>query len=101
MARIAGSRALAPSIARLAGLTVPRCSSEHQIAMIVTTLLLRTAAILGLLFVLTAASAASDATPKVAVVSFGLFGDQSVFESEARGAAAIVARRFEGAPVIV
>jgi hypothetical protein len=34
-------------------------------------------------------------------VSFGLFGDQSVFESEASGAAKIVAERFAGAPVIV
>jgi peptidase C13-like protein len=39
--------------------------------------------------------------PKVAVVAFGLFGDQSVFESEAIGAARIVADRFGGGPVIV
>ncbi len=39
--------------------------------------------------------------PKVAVVAFGLFGDQSVFESEAMGAAGIVAERFGGGPVIV
>jgi hypothetical protein len=41
------------------------------------------------------------AEPKVAVVAFGLFGDQSVFESEANGAAKIVAGRFGGDPVIV
>ena len=45
--------------------------------------------------------AAAEAGPKVAVVSFGLFGDQSVFESEAKGAAAIVANRFGGGPVMV
>jgi hypothetical protein len=39
---------------------------------------------------------------KVAVVAFGLFGDQSVFESEAKGAAAIVANRFGGSgPIMV
>ena len=38
---------------------------------------------------------------KVAIVAFGLFGDQSVFESEAKGAAAILANRFGGGPVIV
>jgi hypothetical protein len=46
-------------------------------------------------------TAAAEAGPKVAVVSFGLFGDQSVFESEAKGAAAIVANRFGGGPVMV
>jgi hypothetical protein len=38
---------------------------------------------------------------KLAVVSFGLFGDQSVFESEAKGAAGIVAKRFGADPVVV
>jgi hypothetical protein len=38
---------------------------------------------------------------KVSVVSFGLFGDQSVFRREATGAAQIVASRFGGGPVIV
>ena len=33
---------------------------------------------------------------KVSVVSFGLFGDQSVFRSEATGAAQVVAGRFGG-----
>jgi Peptidase C13 family len=40
--------------------------------------------------------AARAAEPRVAVVAFGLFGDQSVFESEANGAARIVADRFGG-----
>jgi hypothetical protein len=38
---------------------------------------------------------------KVTVVSFGLFGDQSVFRSEATGAAQIVGSRFGGRPVVV
>jgi Peptidase C13 family len=56
-----------------------------------------------LLIVLVAASTAAWAQngSKVAVVAFGLFGDQSVFESEAKGAAAIVADRFGGGPVMV
>src|SRR5437879_11359902 len=49
---------------------------------------------------LAAAHAVEDAR-KVAVVSFGLFGDQGVFRSEATGAAQIVASRFGGDPVIV
>jgi hypothetical protein len=35
------------------------------------------------------------------LVSFGLFGDQDVFRSEATGAAQIVASRFGGSPVVV
>lgn len=46
-------------------------------------------------------SRAAETNRKVAVVAFGLFGDQSVFESEASGAARIVAARTGGAPVIV
>jgi peptidase C13-like protein len=65
------------------------------------SLLHRTAAICGLLFVLTAASAASQTAAKVAVVAFGLFGDQSVFASDARDAARIIATRFGGDPVVV
>ena len=34
-------------------------------------------------------------------MAFGLFGDQSVFESEAKGAARIVADRLGGSPVVV
>ena len=47
------------------------------------------------------ASHGAESKPKVAVVAFGLYGDQSVFESEAKGAARIVADRFGGGPVIV
>ena len=38
---------------------------------------------------------------KVSVVSFGLFGDQGVFRSEATGAAQIVAGRFGNGPINV
>jgi hypothetical protein len=44
---------------------------------------------------------AAEAPHKVTVVSFGLFGDQGVFRSEATGAAQIVASRFGGGPVVV
>jgi Peptidase C13 family len=44
---------------------------------------------------------AADELHKVSVVSFGLFGDQGVFQREATGAAQIVANRFGGDPVIV
>src|SRR5438105_8612033 len=46
------------------------------------------------------ARAVEDAR-KVSVVSFGLFGDQGVFRSEATGAAQVVAGRFGGGPVDV
>jgi hypothetical protein len=39
--------------------------------------------------------------PKMTVAAFGLFGDQSVFESEAKGAAQIVADRLGASPAIV
>jgi Peptidase C13 family len=47
------------------------------------------------------ASHAAEPSPKVTIVSFGLFGDQSVFESEAKGAARVLADRFHPASVIV
>jgi hypothetical protein len=61
------------------------------------------AGLFALLLVLGPASSVAWAEngSKVAIVAFGLFGDQSVFESEAKGAAAIVANRFGGSPVIV
>ena len=47
-------------------------------------------------------ASARGAPPKVDVVSFGLWGDQSVFASEAEGAARIVARQYgHGGKVIV
>jgi hypothetical protein len=42
-----------------------------------------------------------NAGSNVAVVSLGLFGAQSVFESEAKGAASIVTQRLGANPVIV
>jgi len=44
---------------------------------------------------------AAESKLQVKVVAFGLFGDQDVFESEAKGAAEIVARRLGGGPAIV
>jgi hypothetical protein len=44
---------------------------------------------------------AAETSRKLAVVSFGLFGDQDVFRSEATGAAQIVSNRFGGDPVTV
>src|SRR5262249_19900204 len=43
----------------------------------------------------------AEAAGKVGVVSFGLFGDQGVFKSEATGAAKVVADRFETGPIDV
>src|SRR6516225_8860922 len=48
-----------------------------------------------------AAAHAAENARKVTVVSFGLYGDQGVFRSEATGAAQIVASRFGGGPVVV
>jgi Peptidase C13 family len=44
--------------------------------------------------------AAEDAR-RVGVISFGLFGDQGVFRTEATGAAQVVAERFEAGPIDV
>jgi Peptidase C13 family len=57
--------------------------------------------LLALLAVVPAADPTAAEGRKVAVVAFGLFGDQSVFESEAKGAAGIVAKRFGADPVVV
>src|ERR1700704_5973521 len=59
------------------------------------------AGLVGLLLALLASVSQAAPSPKVVVVAFGLFGDQSVFESEANGAARIVANRFGNGPVIV
>jgi Peptidase C13 family len=44
---------------------------------------------------------AAEGARKVSVVSFGLFGDQGVFRSEATGAAQVVADRFGSGPTRV
>jgi tetratricopeptide (TPR) repeat protein len=44
---------------------------------------------------------AAESKPQVRIVSFGLFGDQDVFESEAKGAAQIAAGRFGGAAAAI
>jgi hypothetical protein len=71
--------------------------------MMFTDLFHPTAAIFALLLALLAASAAPAAQSgaQVTVVAFGLFGDQSVFESEAKGAARIVANGFGVGSAIV
>ncbi len=71
--------------------------------MITAVRVLRSAWSLALFLAFAAASGghAAEAKAEVKVVAFGLFGDESVFESEAKGAAQIVASRFGGAPVIV
>jgi hypothetical protein len=62
----------------------------------------RAAALAAVLLALCCASVSQAANgAKVAVVSFGLFGGQNVFEREAKGAAAVVAKQFGGDPVIV
>jgi tetratricopeptide (TPR) repeat protein len=57
----------------------------------------------GVFFALASASISYGAgfTPKVNVVAFGLYGDQNVFESEAKGAARIIADRFGASSPIV
>jgi tetratricopeptide (TPR) repeat protein len=72
--------------------------------MITAIRILRAAWALALFLAFAPASAVHGAESKAEakVVAFGLFGDQSVFESEAKGAAQIVANRFGGgSPVIV
>jgi uncharacterized caspase-like protein len=54
------------------------------------------------LVALACVSGARAAPPKVDVVAFGLWGDQSVFASEAEGAARVVARQYgHGGKVVV
>jgi len=60
-----------------------------------------TGTLLAPLVLLASASLAAAASPNVTVLAFGLFGAQSVFESEAKGAAGIVAQRLGATPVIV
>jgi hypothetical protein len=50
---------------------------------------------------LACASISAAASPKVTVLAFGLFGAQSVFESEAKGAADIVAHQLDANAVAV
>jgi len=59
------------------------------------------APLIALVLIITPVVSPAYADAKVSVVSFGLFGDQSVFRSEATGAAQIVASRFGKGPVDV
>jgi hypothetical protein len=60
-----------------------------------------TAGLLAPVVFFASASMPAGASPNVTVLAFGLFGAQSVFESEAKGAASIVAQRLGANPVIV
>src|SRR5271170_3413532 len=60
-----------------------------------------TARLLALLVLMVSASMPAGASPKVTVLAFVLFGAQSVVESEAKGAASIVAQRLGADPVVV
>jgi hypothetical protein len=55
----------------------------------------------GLLAFFASAPIPAGASPKVSVLAFGLFGAQSVFESEAKGAAGIVAHQLDTNAVVV
>jgi hypothetical protein len=59
------------------------------------------AALAFLLICMPAVAPAADGGRKVVVAAFGLWADQSVFESEAKGAADIVAKRFGGTDMVV
>jgi len=59
-----------------------------------------TAGFLGVVVAFAVMPAAVGADTKVAVLAFGLVGSQSVFESEAKGAAAILAQRLGAADVV-
>jgi tetratricopeptide (TPR) repeat protein len=52
-------------------------------------------------FALAPVSHGAELKPKVTVAAFGLWSDQSVFESESKGAARIVADRFGASSVVV
>jgi hypothetical protein len=60
-----------------------------------------TAGVLVPILFLACASVPAGASPKVTVLAFGLFGSQSVFESEAKGAADVVAHQLNANSVAV
>jgi hypothetical protein len=60
-----------------------------------------TTGVLAPVLLLCCASVPAGASPKVTVLAFGLFGAQSVFESEAKGAADIVAHQLDASTVVV
>jgi hypothetical protein len=60
-----------------------------------------TAALLASVMFSASAPFTACASPRVTVLAFGLFGAQSVFESEAKGAASIVAQQMGADPVVV
>ena len=93
-------RALSPIVmmtSRPAAMTVPKgfVLALGRLSAIVIAVCLTIAALL------IGDARSAEAPRKVAVVSFGLFGEQDVFQNEATGAAQIVASRFGGNPVVV
>jgi hypothetical protein len=60
-----------------------------------------TAGVLAPVLLLACASVSARASSKITVLAFGLFGAQSVFESEAKGAADIVAHQLDANTVVV
>jgi Peptidase C13 family len=62
---------------------------------------LLTAGFLATLVFFASASMSAAENPNVTILAFGLFGAQSVFESEAKGAASIIAQRLAANSVIV
>src|SRR5258708_13168041 len=62
---------------------------------------LLTEGILASLVFFAAGSMSAAENPNVTILSFGLFGAQSVFESEAKGAASIIAQRLGANAVTV
>jgi hypothetical protein len=76
--------------------------SLRWMAMVFNKLLKRvTAGLLAMIVFVASASTSATASPHVTVLAFGLFGAQSVFESEAKGAANIIAQRLGADPVVV
>ncbi len=69
-----------------------RASNRNFVAALLTLVLTLAASV---------SLARAEDTPKIGVVSFGLFGDQGVFKSEATGAAQVVAGRFAAGPIDV
>jgi hypothetical protein len=59
------------------------------------------AGVLGPVLLFAFASIPAGASPKVMVLAFGLFGEQSVFDSEAKGAADIVAHQLDANAILV
>jgi Peptidase C13 family len=88
---------------RLTAIPLLCYSGDHETRLAMTSkswIALLMAFVLTVVQSVSPAHAVEDAR-KVSVVSFGLFGDQGVFKSEATGAAQVVATRFGNGPINV